>query len=106
MSWICPQCSREHENPAYELMRSGKLGAICGNPDCSGRDESYGPVTPASARAPAAAPKPHASVAPMPPGNLVDQIKARLDTIAQEIARLEGLRTEHRQLTKMLKAAT
>lgn len=117
----CPGCGW-HGHPSFDLTKSGKLAAKCGGKDCDYTDPTLGPadfneglavtrdgrtmVQPAPRPLPAAdAPKPRHAPPPVAPVDVIGQIRARRDYLASEIARLEGLRVEHRKLTKMLAAA-
>jgi hypothetical protein len=128
--FACPLCGWKG-HPSFELTAKGKLAAKCGSATCDYIDAGLSPsdfnegvaVTKEGAPVrvdtkPTAAPiasaaaavartyvAPPSSAPPAAPADVIGMIRARRDYLEMEIARLEGMKVEHRQLSKMLAAA-
>lgn len=125
----CPQCGWKG-HPAFELTDKGKLAAKCGAVTCGYMDPKLSPadfnegiaskngvetvVSTKSEPMPEAAVTPIRRPAPVPPAvigqnynpaDVIGSIRDRFLTLSAEIARIEGIKHEHKALEKMLRAA-
>lgn len=109
-----------HGHPSFELTNKGKLAAKCGKVGCDYVDPVLGPndfndeadkhAKPAP-RGALKLPPPIQPPSYVPPSqapgpvDVIAMIRARKEFIELEIARLDGLKAEHKKLTRMLNAA-